>query len=83
VKLLGENLVAFRATDGRVGILDEFCAHRRASLWLGRNEEQGLRCVFHGWKYGVEGNCVDMPSEPPESNFKDKIRLRAYPSVEL
>jgi len=83
VKLLGENLLAFRATDGRVGILDEFCAHRRASLWLGRNEEQGLRCVFHGWKYDVEGNCVDMPNEPPESNFKNKIRLQAYPSIEL
>src|SRR6266852_1687331 len=54
VKLLGENLVAFRAKDGRVGLLDEFCAHRRVSLWLGRNEERGLRCVFHGWKYDVE-----------------------------
>src|SRR5713226_5499267 len=83
LKLLGENLVAFRATDGRVGILDEFCAHRRVSLWLGRNEEQGLRCVFHGWKYDVEGKCVDMPNEPPESNFKHKIRLQAYPSIEL
>jgi len=83
VKLLGERLVAFRDTHGRVGLLDEFCAHRRASLFLGRNEEGGLRCVYHGWKYDLEGNCVDMPSEPPESNFKHKIQLRAYPTVEL
>ena len=83
VKLLGERLVAFRDTHGRVGLLDEFCAHRRASLFLGRNEECGLRCVYHGWKYDVEGRCVDMPNEPPESNFKDKIHLKAYPTVEL
>ena len=83
VKLLGEKLVAFRDTDGHVGLLDEFCAHRRASLFLGRNEECGLRCVYHGWKYDVDGNCVEMPNEPPESNFKDKIHLKAYPTVEL
>ena len=83
VKLLGEKLVAFRDTTGRVGLLDELCAHRRASLFLGRNEECGLRCVYHGWKYDVEGNCVDMPNEPPESNFKEKVRLKAYPTAEL
>ncbi len=83
VKLLGENLVAFRDTNSRVGLLDEFCAHRRASLFLGRNEECGLRCIYHGWKYDVEGNCVEMPNEPPESNFKDKIHLKAYPTVEM
>ncbi len=83
VKLLGEKLVVFRDTQGRVGLLDGFCAHRRASLFLGRNEECGIRCVYHGWKYDVEGNCVDMPSEPPESNFKDKIHLKAYPTVEM
>jgi phthalate 4,5-dioxygenase len=83
VKLLGENLVAFRDTSGRVGLVDEFCAHRRASLFLGRNEEGGLRCVYHGWKYDIGGKCVDMPSEPPESNFKDKIQLKAYPTVEM
>src|SRR5437870_3582212 len=60
VKLLGESLVAFRDTSGRIGLVDEFCPHRRASLWLGRNEESGLRCVYHGWKYDVDGNCVDM-----------------------
>ena len=83
VKLLGENLVAFRDTNSRVGLLDEFCAHRRASLFLGRNEECGLRCIYHGWKYDGEGNCVEMPNEPPESNFKDKIHLKAYPAVEM
>ena len=57
VKLLGEKLVAFRNTAGRVGLMDEFCAHRRASLFLGRNEEHGLRCVYHGWKYDVDGRC--------------------------
>lgn len=83
VKLLGEKLVAFRDTQGRVGLLDEFCAHRRASLFLGRNEEGGLRCVYHGWKYDIAGNCLDQPNEPPESNFKQKIHLKAYPTVEL
>ncbi len=83
VRLLGERLVAFRDSKGRIGLLEEYCAHRRASLYLGRNEESGLRCVYHGWKYDVEGNCVDMPNEPPETNFKDKIRLKAYPTVEL
>lgn len=83
VSLLGEKLVAFRDTRGRVGLLEEFCAHRRASLFLGRNEEGGLRCVYHGWKYDVEGSCLETPNEPPESNFKEKIHLKAYPTVEL
>jgi phenylpropionate dioxygenase-like ring-hydroxylating dioxygenase large terminal subunit len=65
VRLLGEDLVAFRDTFGRIGLLDEACAHRLASLFLGRNEEGGLRWVFHGWMYDVEGNCVVMPNEPP------------------
>lgn len=83
VQLLGEKLVAFRDSDGRVGILEEFCPHRRASLFLGRNEEHGLRCVYHGWKYDVDGHCVDMPNEPPESNFQHKIHTNAYPTKEL
>jgi len=83
VKLLGERLVGFRDSGGRVGLVGEFCAHRRASLFLGRNEEGGLRCIYHGWKYDVEGSCVEMPNEPPESDFKHKIHLRAYPTVEL
>jgi phthalate 4,5-dioxygenase oxygenase subunit len=83
VKLLGEQLVAFRDSNGRIGLLDEFCAHRRASLWLGRNEECGLRCVYHGWKYDVDGNCVDMMNEPEEHQFTSKIHIKAYPTVEL
>lgn len=79
VRLLGENLVAFRDTDGRVGILEELCPHRGASMYFGRNEECGLRCVYHGWKFDVDGNCVDMPNEPAESNFKNKVHLTSYP----
>jgi phthalate 4,5-dioxygenase len=83
VKLLGESLVAFRDTQGRVGLLDEFCPHRLASLFLGRNEECGLRCVYHGWKFDVEGNCLDMMNEPRDSDFKYKVRTTtAYPTVE-
>jgi nitrite reductase/ring-hydroxylating ferredoxin subunit len=77
VTLLGESLVAFRDTSGRVGVLDEMCPHRGASLWLGRNEENGLRCVYHGWKYDVTGQCVDMMNEPEEFDFKAKVRARA------
>ncbi|CAL9355901.1 Rieske 2Fe-2S domain-containing protein [Streptomyces cellulosae] len=83
VTLMGENLIAFRDTQGRIGLLDEFCSHRTASLFFGRNEECGLRCAYHGWKYDVEGNCVDMPSEPPASRFHEKIKQTAYPCVEL
>ncbi len=83
VSLLGERLVAFRDSEGRVGLLEEFCAHRGVSLFLGRNEECGLRCVYHGWKYDVTGRCVDMPTEAADSDFKSKIRLVAYPTVEL
>ncbi len=83
VRLLGEDLVAFRDTSGDVGILDNYCPHRRASLFFGRNEECGLRCVYHGWKFDVNGDCVDMPSEPAESNFKDKVKITAYPTGEF
>ncbi len=79
VRLLGEDLVAFRDSDGRVGILDEFCPHRRASLVYGRNEECGLRCLYHGWKMDVDGNVVDMPSEPAASAMAEKIKHKAYP----
>jgi phenylpropionate dioxygenase-like ring-hydroxylating dioxygenase large terminal subunit len=82
VLLLGEKLIAFRDSEGRVGLLDNFCPHRGASLFFARSEECGLRCVYHGWKYDVEGRCVDMPSEPAESNFKTKVRARAYPCRE-
>src|ERR671925_1598911 len=82
VRLLGEDLVAFRDTQGRVGLLDEFCAHRGVSLWFGRNEEEGLRCAYHGWKYDVTGQCVDVPSEPIESGYARKIKLNSYPLIE-
>jgi phenylpropionate dioxygenase-like ring-hydroxylating dioxygenase large terminal subunit len=82
-RILGEDLVAFRDSNGKVGFVDQNCPHRGASLFYGRNEESGLRCVYHGWKFNVEGDCVDMPSEPFESNFKDKIRTVAYPSAEF
>ena len=82
VMLLGEKLVGFRDTEGRVGLLHHNCPHKRASLFFGRNEEGGLRCVFHGWKFGVDGRCMDMPNEPPGSTFKDKVRAWAYPCVE-
>src|SRR6266704_885098 len=83
VQLLGEKLVAFRDSEGRIGVIDEFCAHRSVSLWFGRNEECGLRCVYHGWKYDVEGNCVDQLNEPPEHQFKHHIHITAYPTIEL
>ncbi|MGH2469466.1 MAG: Rieske 2Fe-2S domain-containing protein [Chloroflexota bacterium] len=81
-RLLGEDLVAFRDTNGQVGLVEAFCPHRRAPLFFARNEECGLRCVYHGWKFDVSGACIDMPSEPPESNFKDKVRVKAYPTYE-
>jgi phthalate 4,5-dioxygenase oxygenase subunit len=78
IMILSEELVAFRDTDGKVGLIDNFCPHRRASLFFGRNEECGLRCVYHGWKFDTNGDCVDMPSEPAESNFKNKVKITAY-----
>ena len=81
-KILSEELIAFRDTNGNVGLIDNYCPHRRASLFFGRNEESGIRCVYHGWKFDVNGDCVDMPSEPAESNFKDKVRIKAYPCRE-
>jgi len=82
VRILGEDLIAFRSTNGEVGLLANHCPHRGASLFFGRNEEGGLRCVYHGWKFDTDGRCVDMPNEPPESTFKDKIRHLAYPCRE-
>jgi phthalate 4,5-dioxygenase len=82
VRILGEDLIAFRNSQGRVGLLDEFCPHRRASLFWGRNEECGLRCVYHGWKFDTTGACVDMPNEPLEYAFANKVRTAAYPTRE-
>ena len=75
---MGENLVAFRTTSGKVGLLAHACPHRGASLFFGHNEAEGIRCVYHGWKFDAAGRCVEMPSEPSESNFKDKMCARAY-----
>jgi phthalate 4,5-dioxygenase len=82
-KILGESLVAFRDTSGRIGVVAEMCPHRGASLWLGRNEENGLRCVYHGWKFDVNGQCVDMMNEPPQFDFAEKVKARSYPTVEF
>ena len=79
LRLLGEDLVAFRDTQGRVGIVEARCAHRRAGLFFGRNEESGLRCAYHGWKFDVSGQCIDMPTEPRATNFRERIRITAYP----
>src|SRR5579859_5596556 len=82
VLLLGEKLIAFRDTNGKVGLIQNNCPHRGASLFFGRNEEAGLRCVYHGWKFAVDGSCVDMPNEPAESDFRTKVRAVAYPCQE-
>ncbi|MGH2519771.1 MAG: Rieske 2Fe-2S domain-containing protein, partial [Chloroflexota bacterium] len=82
LRLLGENLIAFRVTSGKVGVVQNSCPHRGASLFFGRNEENGLRCVYHGWKFDVTGACVDMPNEPAESNFKSKVKAVAYTAAE-
>ncbi len=82
VRLLGEDLIAFRDTSGQVGLLGAYCPHRRAPLFFGRNEEHGLRCMYHGWKFDRAGACVDMPNEPAESTFRFKIHHTAYPCEE-
>jgi phthalate 4,5-dioxygenase len=82
VRVLGEDLVAFRDSNSQVGLLANNCPHRGASLFFGRNEEAGLRCVYHGWKFDLSGTCVDMPNEPAESDFKHKVKATAYPVQE-
>jgi phenylpropionate dioxygenase-like ring-hydroxylating dioxygenase large terminal subunit len=82
LKLLGERMVAFRDSEGRLGLIDEFCAHRGVSLWFGRNEKGGIRCPYHGWKYDVTGQCMEVPSEPVESGYCKKIKLKSYPMIE-
>ncbi|NDF80481.1 MAG: MarR family transcriptional regulator, partial [Betaproteobacteria bacterium] len=81
-RILGEDLVVFRDTKGRVGVMDEYCPHRKASLVYGRNEDCGLRCLYHGWKMDVAGNVVDMSSEPAGSGLVEKVKHRAYPTHE-
>jgi phenylpropionate dioxygenase-like ring-hydroxylating dioxygenase large terminal subunit len=82
VRLLGEDLIAFRDTEGRIGLVDAYCPHRRAPMFYGRNEECGLRCVYHGWKFAVDGRCVDVPALPPNNPFIDKVRIKSYPTYE-
>ena len=91
VRLLGEDLVAFRDLNGRIGLIQENCPHRGASLWFGRNEGSsaapttaaegvcGLRCPYHGWQFDGDGRCIDMPSEPASSSFKERVQAKAYP----
>ncbi|SAL43118.1 Rieske (2Fe-2S) domain-containing protein [Caballeronia peredens] len=82
LQLLSERMLAFRDSEGKLGLIDEFCAHRGVSLWFGRNEEGGIRCPYHGWKYDVNGQCIDVPSEPAASGYCNKIKLKSYPLVE-
>jgi phenylpropionate dioxygenase-like ring-hydroxylating dioxygenase large terminal subunit len=81
VKVLSERLLAFRDSEGKLGLIDEFCAHRGISLWFGRNEACGLRCPYHGWKYDTTGQCVEVPSESVESGYARKIKLKSYPLI--
>ena len=83
VRLLGEDLVAFRQTDGRVGLLDAHCPHRKARLFFGRNEECGLRCIYHGWKFDADGDCVDVPNVPDGNRLRRKVRITSYPVREI
>jgi phenylpropionate dioxygenase-like ring-hydroxylating dioxygenase large terminal subunit len=81
-RILGEDLIAFRDSNGQVGFLAQHCPHRGASLFFGRNEEAGLRCVYHGWKFDTSGRCIDMPNEPAESDFRTRVKAVAYPAAE-
>jgi phthalate 4,5-dioxygenase len=82
LRLLGEDLIAFRVSSGQIGVIQNNCPHRGASLFFGRNEEEGLRCVYHGWKFNTEGACVDMPNEPAESDFKTNVKATSYRAQE-
>jgi phthalate 4,5-dioxygenase oxygenase subunit len=82
LKIMNEDLIAFRDSDGSVGLIDAFCPHRGAPMFFGRNEESGIRCVYHGWKFDVTGQCVDLPNTPEGDTFKNKIRIDAYPCRE-
>ena len=82
VKVMNEDLIAFRDSDNRVGLVDAFCAHRGAPMFFGRNEDSGLRCIYHGWMYDVDGNCVDMPNAPEGETYKEKIQIKSYPCIE-
>ena len=79
VKVLGEEMIAFRDTNGKVGLVDAFCPHRGAPMFFGRNEEEGLRCIYHGWKFDVNGDCVDLPNAPEGDTYKGKVKIKFYP----
>jgi phenylpropionate dioxygenase-like ring-hydroxylating dioxygenase large terminal subunit len=83
LKLLGEEMVAFRNTGGQVGVLERQCPHRLADMWFGRNEDSGLACAYHGWKFDIAGNCIEMPTETAESGFKHKVKMRSYQAREF
>ncbi|HMN79223.1 MAG TPA: Rieske 2Fe-2S domain-containing protein [Burkholderiaceae bacterium] len=83
LKLLGEKLIAFRDSQGRVGIMDHRCPHRNASLFFGRNGQGGLQCAYHGWKFDVQGHCLDMPNLPPDQQFRARVRAAAYKTAEF
>jgi phthalate 4,5-dioxygenase len=83
VRMLGEDLLGFRDSEARVGLIEPACAHRGANLYYGRNEEGGIRCIYHGWKYDVEGRCIDMPNVPPDAAYRGKISIKAYPTREF
>jgi phthalate 4,5-dioxygenase oxygenase subunit len=82
VRLLGEDLIAFRDSNDDIGLVAAFCPHRRAPMFFGRNEEAGLRCVYHGWKFNTHGDCIDMPSEPGETTLREKVKINSYPCIE-
>ena len=83
LKVMGEDLLAFRDSKGRVGVIEPRCPHRGANLFFGRNEDCGIRCVYHGWKFDVDGNCLEMPNAPPDSSYKERVRIVAYPTREF
>ncbi|MEE8519513.1 MAG: Rieske 2Fe-2S domain-containing protein [Dehalococcoidia bacterium] len=79
VTILGENLTLFKDKRGRYGLIAERCAHRRVNLATGYTDEEGLICIYHGWKYDATGQCIDQPAEPPDSTFKDRVKITSYP----
>src|SRR5258705_3692311 len=83
IRIMGENLLVFRDTQGGVGCVEEFCKHRGTSLYYGFVEEDGIRCCYHGWKYDLDGRCKEQPFEPAKSTFKNEIRLKSYPVQSL
>jgi phthalate 4,5-dioxygenase oxygenase subunit len=82
VTLMGERLIAFRDSNGKIGLIGQYCRHRQTDLFFGRNEEGGLRCAYHGWKYDVNGNCIELPTEPADSRLRNEVKTTSYPCQE-